>query len=192
MATITTADFKPGVVIRIGDGSYEIVHAQHNHTARGSATVRVKMRNVETPQMIERTFNAKEKVEQVFVDKRTMEYLYQEGDLFHFMDPETYDQEAVGRDAMETAIPYLKENISVRLKVLDGRVIGVELPDTVELRVKETDPGVRGDTVSGSTKPATMESGVVVLVPLFIEQGEVLKINTKTGEYLGRVGRADG
>ncbi len=192
MATITTADFRPGVVIKVGDGCYEIVHAQHTHTARGAATVRVKMRNVETPQMIERTFQAKEKAEQVFVDRRTMEYLYQDGDLFYFMDPETYDQEPVGRDAMEAAIPYLKENITVRLKVLEGRVIGVDLPDTVDLAVKQTDPGIRGDTVSGSTKPATMESGVVVQVPLFIEEGEILKINTKTGEYLSRVGRTDG
>jgi elongation factor P len=190
--TITTADFRPGVVIKVGEGSYEIVSAQHTHTARGAATVRVKMRNVETPQIIERTFQAKEKAEQVFVDKQTMEYLYQDGDLFYFMDPDTYEQEPVGRDAMETAIPYLKENVTIRLKVLEGRVIGVELPDTVDLAVKQTDPGVRGDTVSGSTKPATMESGVVVQVPLFIEQGEILKINTKTGEYLSRVGRTDG
>jgi elongation factor P len=192
VATITTADFKPGVVIRVGEGCFEIIHAQHTHTARGAATVRVRMRNVETPQMLERTFQAKEKAEQVFVEKVTMEYLYRDGDLFHFMDPDTYEQEAVGREAMESSIPYLKENITVRLKMLDGRVIGVELPDTVDLVVRETDPGVRGDTVSGATKPATLESGHMVQVPLFVEPGEVLKINTKTGEYLGRVGRADG
>jgi len=192
VATITTADFRPGVVIKMPEGVFEIVHAQHTHTARGAATVRVKMRNVETPQMIERTFQAKEKTEQVFVDKRTMEYLYRDGELFHFMDPETYEQEAVGRGAMEAAIPYLKENLTVRLKVLEGRVIGVDMPDTVDLVVKETDPGVRGDTVSGATKPATMETGFVVQVPLFIEMGETLKINTRTGDYLGRVNRADG
>ena len=192
MATITTADFRPGVVIKTSEGVFEIVHAQHTHTARGAATVRVKMRNVESPQMLERTFQAKEKTEQVFVDKRTMEYLYVDGNLFYFMDPETYEQEPVGRDAMESAIPYLKENTTVRLKVLEGRVIGVDMPDTVDLQVKQTDPGVRGDTVSGSTKPATMESGVVVQVPLFIEQGEILKINTRTGEYLSRVGKANG
>ncbi len=190
MATITTADFRPGVVIKMPEGVFEIVHAQHTHTARGSATVRVKMRNVESPQMLDRTFQAKEKVEQVFVDKQTMEYLYMDGDLFYFMDPETYEQVPVGRDAMEMALPFLKENINVRLKILEGRVIGVEAPDTVDLEITETDPGLRGDTVSGSTKPATLETGYVVQVPLFIEQGEIVKVNTKTGEYLGRVTKA--
>jgi elongation factor P len=190
VATITTADFRPGVVIKMPEGVFEIVHAQHTHTARGSATVRVKMRNVESPQMLDRTFQAKEKVEQVFVDKQTMEYLYMDGDLFYFMDPETYEQVPVGRDAMEMALPFLKENINVRLKILEGRVIGVEAPDTVDLEITETDPGLRGDTVSGSTKPATLETGYVVQVPLFIEQGEIVKVNTKTGEYLGRVTKA--
>lgn len=190
MATITTADFRPGVVIKVGDGVYEIIHAQHNHTARGSATVRVKMRNVETSGGLERTYQAKEKVEQVFVDRSSKEYLYRDGELFYFMDPETYEQEALAKEVLETALPYLKENTMVKFKSMEGRVIGVELPDTVDLVISETEPGVRGDTVSGSTKPATLETGCVIQVPLFVEPGETVKVNTKTGEYLGRVGKS--
>jgi elongation factor P len=189
VATITTADFKPGVVLKIEGGIVEIVHAQHTHTARGSATVRVKMRNVETGQMLDRTFQAKEKAEQVFVDRSAKEYLYADGDLFYFMDPETYDQEALGRDFLEEALPFLKENTTVKVKTVEGRVIGIELPDPVDLELTETEPGLRGDTVSGATKPATLETGHVVQVPLFVEQGEVIKVNTKTGDYLGRVGK---
>lgn len=189
MATITTADFRPGVVIRIPEGVYSIISAQHTHTARGSATVRVKIRNVETGQVLERTFQAKEKVDEASIDTRKMEFLYRDGDLFHFMDPASYEQEALGMDVMESAVPFLKENMEIRFKVLDERVIGVELPDTVELVVADTEPGVRGDTVSGATKPAKMETGHVAQVPLFIETGETLKIDTRTGAYLGRAGR---
>jgi elongation factor P len=191
MAAITTAEFRPGVVIKLSEGVFEIITAQHTHTARGSATVRVKMRNVETSGVLERVFQAKEKVERVYVDKRAMEYLYSDGDLFHFMEPETYEQQALGRDVVESSIDFLKENITVRFKVLEGRVIGIELPDTVDLTVTRTEPGMRGDTVSGATKPATMETGYVLQVPLFIEEGEVLKVNTRTGEYLGRVSRQE-
>jgi elongation factor P len=189
VATITTADFKPGVIIRIPEGVFELISAQHTHTARGSATVRAKLRNVETAQVLERTFQAKEKVDSVTIEKRKMEYLYRDGDLFHFMDPESYEQEALGKDAMELALPFLKENTEVRFKVLDDRVIGVDLPDTIDLLVTETEPGVRGDTVSGATKPAKFETGHVTQVPLFIETGEILRIDTRTGQYLGRAGR---
>jgi elongation factor P len=190
VATITTADFRPGVVIKMEGGAYVIVTAQHTHTARGSATVRVKMRNVETGGIIDRTFQAKEKVEQAFVDRTTREYLYRDGDLFYFMDPETYEQEALGMDVLEESVPYLKENIQVILKILEGRVIGVELPDHVELKIVETEPGLRGDTVSGATKPATLETGAVTQVPLFIENGEIIKVDTRSGDYLGRVGKS--
>ena len=189
MATITTADFKPGVIIKIPEGVFEIIFAQHNHTARGSATVRVKLRHVEAGQVLERTFQAKEKVDQVSVEKEKMEYLYRDGDLFHFMHPETYEQVALGIDVLAAALPYLKENTEVRFKILEERVIGVDVPDCVELLVVETEPGVRGDTVSGATKPAKLETGHVVQVPLFIEQGETLKIDTRTGGYLGRAGK---
>ncbi len=190
MASITTADFRPGTVIRLPEGVFEILSAQHTHTARGSATVRVKMRNVETPQVLERVFQAKEKAEQVFVDRSPMEYLYRDGNLLHFMDPETYEQTALEESVLVSALPFLKENMTVRFKTLEGRVIGVELPDTVDLEIVETEPGLRGDTVSGATKPATLETGYVVQVPLFIETGEVVKVNTRTGEYLGRAGGA--
>ena len=167
-----------------------LVSAQHTHTARGSATVRVKMKNIETGSMLDRTFQAKEKVEQVYVDRSTREYLYRDGDLFHVMDPETYDQHALGLDVMESALPFLKENMQVMLKSLEGRVIGVELPDHVELKIVETEPGLRGDTVSGATKPATLETGHVTQVPLFVENGETIKVDTRSGEYLGRVGKS--
>lgn len=189
MATITTADFRPGVVLKMEGSVLEIVSSQHTHTARGSATVRVKLKNVLTGQMLERTFQAKERAEQVFVDRSEKEYLYRDAELFHFMDPETYEQEAIGRDVMEPALPFLKENMVVKLRSVEGQVIGVELPDTVELEIVETEPGVRGDTVSGATKPAKLETGFVVQVPLFIEQGEVVRVNTKSGDYLGRASR---
>jgi elongation factor P len=192
VATITTADFKPGVVLKLDQGLYEIVSSQHTHTARGSATVRVKMRNAETGGTIERTFQAKEKAEQVFVDRSEMEYSYRDGDLFYFMDPETYDQEPLGREVVESGLPYLVENSRVKFRRVEGRVIGIELPDTVDLEIRETEPGVKGDTVSGATKPATLSTGHVVQVPLFVEQGEVIKVNTRTGDYLGRVSRAGG
>jgi elongation factor P len=190
VATITTADFKPGVVIKLDEGAYVILSTQHTHTARGSATVRVKMKNVETGNTLDRTFQAKEKVERAYVDRSSREYLYRDGELFYFMHPETYEQEALGMDVMEQSVPYLKENISVVFKSLEGRVIGIELPDHVELKIVETEPGLRGDTVSGATKPATLETGAVTQVPLFIENGEVIKVDTRTGEYLGRVGKS--
>ena len=189
MATITTADFKPGIVIRITEGVFVLVHAQHTHTARGAATVRVKLRNVETGAALDRTFQAKEKVEQIFVDRSTKEYLYRDGDLFYFMDPETYEQEALGLDLVEEALPFLKENIKVKFRSMEGRVIGLEMPDHVELLITETEPGLRGDTVSGATKPATLETGHIAQVPLFIEQGEIIKVDTRSGDYLGRVGK---
>jgi len=190
VATITTADFRPGVVIKFSEGAYVIVTAQHTHTARGSATVRVKMRNVLTGSIIDRTFQAKEKVEQAFVDRTTREYLYRDGDLFYFMDPESFEQEALGMDVMEDVVPYLKENVQVTLKILEGQVIDVELPDHVDLKIVETEPGLRGDTVSGATKPAKLETGAVTQVPLFIENGEVIKVDTRTGDYLSRVGKS--
>jgi elongation factor P len=143
---------------------------------------------VESPQIIERTFQAKEKADQVFVDRSPMEYLYRDGQLFHFMDPETYEQVALEEEVLVTALPFLKENMTVRFKTLEGRVIGVDMPDTVDLEITETEPGLRGDTVSGSTKPAILETGHVVQVPLFIETGEVVRVNTRTGDYLGRAG----
>jgi elongation factor P len=189
VATITTADFKPGVVIKIPEGIYVLISAQHTHTARGSATVRVKLRNVESGGTLDRTFQAKEKVEQIYVDRSTKEYLYRDGGLFYFMDPETYEQEALGLDLVEDALPFLKENTKVKLKAMEGRVIGLEMPDHVELLITETEPGLRGDTVSGSTKPATLETGHVAQVPLFVEPGEIIKVDTRSGDYLGRVGK---
>jgi elongation factor P len=184
--TITTADFKPGVVIRLPEGVFMLVSAQHTHTARGSATVRAKLRNVETGNMLDRTFQAKEKVEQVYVDRSTREYLYRDGDLFYFMDPETYDQQALGMDVVEPSLPFLKDNMQVKFRSLEGRVIGIELPDHVELEIVDTEPGLRGDTVSGATKPATLSTGHVTQVPLFIESGEIIKVDTRSGAYLGR------
>lgn len=189
MPTITTADFRSGMVLKLPEGMFELIHHTHTHMARGSATVRAKLRNVETGQVLEKTFAAKEKCERVFVDKSNMEYLYRDGDLFYFMDPESFEQKPLGRDVVEAALPYLKENTTVKFKTLEGRVIGIDMPDNVDLRVEDTEPGVRGDTVSGATKPATMETGVVVQVPLFVEPGEVIKVDTRTGDYLGRVGK---
>ena len=124
------------------------------------------------------------------MDRSTREYLYRDGDLFYFMDPDTFEQEALGMDVMEASLPYLMENTQVMFKTLDGRVIGVELPDHVELEIVECEPGLRGDTVSGATKPAKLATGAVTQVPLFVENGETIKVDTRSGTYLGRVGKS--
>lgn len=186
MATITTADFKVGVILKLENGIFRILDVKHTHMARGSATVRVKMQNVETGQVLEKVYQAKDKAEQVSLDRSSAEYLYRDGDLFYFMDPDSFEQMPIAKEVLGEALAFLIENTTVKFLSVEGRVIGVELPDTMELEIAETEPGLRGDTVSGATKPAKLQTGYVVQVPLFVEQGERIKVNTKTGDYLGR------
>ncbi|MFO7245546.1 MAG: elongation factor P [Thermaerobacter sp.] len=184
---ISTNDLRSGLTINFEDGVYMILEAEHVKQGRGSAFVRVRMRNVKTGATISRTLRAGEKVEQAVIQKREMQYLYSSGDEYYFMDTETYDQVPIRAEVLGDALKFLKENMVVQVLEYEGSIIGVELPNSVELQVVETEPGVRGDTVSGGTKPAKLETGAVVQVPLFVNTGDVIRVDTRTGHYLGRV-----
>jgi len=164
-----------------------VVEFQHVKPGKGGAFVRTKLKNFRTGAVIERTFRADEKVPLAMIDKREMQYLYREGPALVFMDSETYDQLHVSADQLGSAVDFLKEGDTAVLPVYESAVVGVELPAAVELFVSDTEPGIQGDRVSGARKPATLETGLVVLVPLFVEPGDSVKVDTRTGEYLSRV-----
>ena len=159
---------------------------QHVKPGKGAAFVRAKIKNLQTGAVIERTFNAGEKLPKAQVDRRPMQYLYADGDSFHFMDTETYDQVMLTKDQLTEALNFLKENMEITVLFFNGTIIGVELPNSVDLTVVETDPGIRGDTATGGTKPAKLETGYVVKVPMFINEGDVLRIDTRSGAYIER------
>jgi len=163
------------------------VEFQHVKPGKGSAFVRTKLKNVQTGAVIDRTFRSGDKVEEVRLEKRQMQYLYAEGDIYHFMDAETYEQLGIPAGTVGEAAHFLKENETAYVLIALEKPIGVELPKFVELAVVHTEPGVKGDTATGAVKPATLETGAVVNVPLFVNQGDVLKIDTRTGDYVERV-----
>ncbi|MDT3698182.1 MAG: elongation factor P [Thermincola sp.] len=183
---ISTNDFKTGVTIEMDNDVYAVVDFQHVKPGKGSAFVRSKLKNVRTGAVIERTFNAGEKLPKARVDRREMQFLYNDGEGYNFMDNGTYEQIAVTKEGLGDAVKYLKENTNLHIMLYNGQVIGVELPNTVELEVVETDPGIKGDTASGGSKPAKLETGAVVQVPFFIEVGDVLQIDTRSGSYVKR------
>lgn len=184
---ISTADFRNGLVV-IQDGELmEIVEFQHVKPGKGGAFVRTKFKNVLTGRVLERTFRSGEKMEDVRLEEQTWQYLYSDGDLYHFMDPNSYEQTVVGAVTVGDNKDYLKENNSANLVFYDGKVIKLNMPITVNLRITRCDPGVQGDRATGGTKPATLETGAVVQVPLFVNEGEVIKVDTRTGEYIERV-----
>jgi len=163
------------------------VDFQHVKPGKGGAFVRTKLRNMRSGNVFDRTFRAGERMEMAHVERRPMQYLYRSGSDYVVMDLETYDQMTLGEQQFGDGVRYLKEGLEVAVVMHEGRVIGVELPDTVELQVTQTDPGLRGDTASGGSKPATLETGAVVDVPLFINSGDAIRVDTRSGEYLGRV-----
>ena len=171
---ISSNDFRPGVTIEIDNQVWQVVDFQHVKPGKGAAFVRAKIKNLQTGAVIERTFNAGEKLPKAQVDRRPMQYLYADGDSFHFMDTETYDQVMLTKDQLTEALNFLKENMEITVLFFNGTIIGVELPNSVDLTVVETDPGIRGDTATGGTKPAKLETGYVVKVPMFINEGDVL------------------
>ena len=184
----STADFRNGMVIQIDGDLWAIVYFQHVKPGKGGAFVRTKLKNVLTGAVVDRTYRAGEKVSDVRLERRPVTYSYTDGDLYYFMDDNTFDLipisgELLGRDQLK----YLKENMACEGLVHDDRIISVELPQFVELLVTQTDPGLRGDTAQGATKPATLESGAVVQVPLFVEEGDVLRIDRTADKYLSRV-----
>ncbi len=183
----TTSDFRRGLKIEWEGKPYEVLEYQHSKVAKGQATVRTKLRDLTTGRVQEVNFRSGERFEKPDLEEKEMQYLYQEGDRYVFMDMEDYDQVYLDRDQLGEAWKFLQENVTVSVLYYKGKPIGVELPNTVELRVVETEPGVRGDTVSGGSKPAKLETGAVVQVPLFVNEGDVIKVDTRTGQYVERV-----
>ncbi|EAX47927.1 translation elongation factor P [Thermosinus carboxydivorans Nor1] len=183
---ISTNDFRTGITVEIDGDVWQVVDFQHVKPGKGAAFVRSKLKNVRTGAVVERTFNAGEKLPRAHVDRREMQYLYESDGMYNFMDNETYEQVALTEEQLGDAKKFLKENMNIGVMFFQGVVIGVDLPNSVELRVVETDPGIRGDTATGGTKPAKLETGYVVRVPLFINEGDVLRIDTRTGEYIER------
>ena len=184
--SVSTNDLKNGMALNLPEGLMTVVEFQHVKPGKGGAFVRTKLKNFRSGAVLERTFRADEKVPLAVIDKREMQYLYREGSSYVFMDNDDYEQIHVDGAHLGPAVQYLKEGDTAVLPVHDGRVLGVELPAAVELTVTETEPGVQGDRVSGARKPATLETGLVVHVPLFVEPGETVKVDTRTGEYLAR------
>ena len=166
---------------------YKVLDYTHNKTGRGGATIRVKVRNLRSGATYEKTFTGGERVEDIRLDHTEAEYLYNDGELYYFMDKETFEQPAFNRETLEDIIPYLTENMVVKISSYNGEAIDIEIPMTVELEVVSTEPGFAGDTATGATKPATVTTGLQVQVPLFVSVGDVIRIDTRTGSYLTRV-----
>lgn len=183
---ISTNEFRTGLTIEIDGEAYQVIDFQHVKPGKGSAFVRSKLRNLRTGGIIDKTFNAGEKIPRARIDRRDVQYLYNDGQDYHFMDMETYDQFSMQNDQLGNAVKFLKENMNIQLLMFQGKSIGIDLPNFVELKVVETSPGIRGDTASGGTKPATLETGYILQVPFFIEEGDVLQIDTRTGHYIKR------
>lgn len=184
---ISAGDFKNGVTVEIDGNIYQILEFQHVKPGKGAAFVRTKLKNIISGGVVEKTFRPTEKFPKAHIDRKDMQYLYRDGDLFNFMDVETYDQIALNEDVVGDSLKFVKENEVVKICSHNGNVFSVEPPLFVELAITETEPGFKGDTAQGDTKPATVETGAIVMVPLFVEQGDVLKIDTRSGEYLSRV-----
>ncbi|MBC8195047.1 MAG: elongation factor P [Acidimicrobiia bacterium] len=183
---ITTNDLKNGMTLELDDNLFSVVEFQHVKPGKGHAFVRTTLKNSRTGAVIDRTFRAGEKVERAIIDKRAMQFLYRDGADYVFMDSETYDQMTVNPTTLGDASNYLVEQNTAMLMMYGDEVIGVDLPASVDLTITETEPGLQGDRVSGARKPATLETGLVVSVPLFIEKGELVKVDTRSGEYLSR------
>ena len=183
---ITAGDFRNGVTFEMDGQVMQIVEFQHVKPGKGAAFVRTKLKNVITGAVTERTFNPTDKFENAYVDRRDMQYLYNDGELYYFMDTETYEQMPLNADKLSDAFRFVKEDMVVKVLSYKGNVFGLEPPLFVDLEVTETEPGVRGDTATNATKPATLETGAEVRVPLFINVGEKIRIDTRTGEYLER------
>jgi elongation factor P len=186
---VSTAEFKKGLKIQFDGEPYSIVDFQHVKPGKGGAFVRTKLKHMRLGRVIDNTFRAGEKVELVDFEEKRMQYLYRD-DRYHFMDLDTYDQISLSAEEVGDAREFLKENIEVEILFINESPVTVELPNFIELQIVKTDPGIRGDTASGGSKPATLESGTVIQVPLFLNEGDVVKVDTRSGDYLGRVAAA--
>lgn len=183
---ITAGDFKKGITVELDGGVWNIVDFQHVKPGKGAAFVRTTIKNIMTGAVIERTFNPTDKMPRAIVETKEMQYLYNDGDLYYFMDPETFEQLPLNHSHVEEAIKFVKENTNVNIRFFKGEAFSVEAPNFVELEVTQTEPGFKGDTASNTYKPATLETGFELKVPLFINIGDMIKVDTRTGEYLSR------
>lgn len=183
---ISVNDFKTGVTIEFENNIWQVIEFQHVKPGKGAAFVRSKLRNLRNGNIQEKTFRAGERVSRAHIEHKTMQYLYASGDSHAFMDTSTYEQIEMQSDQIEHELQFIKENMEVSLITFEGEIIGIDLPNNVKLEVAETEPGLKGDTVSGGSKSATLETGLVVQVPLFINQGETLLISTSDGKYVSR------
>lgn len=183
---ISAGDFRNGVTFEMDDNVFQIIEFQHVKPGKGSAFVRTKYRNVRTGAVLEQSFNPSEKFQEARLERRDMEFLYKDGDLYYFMDTETYEQQPFGIDTIGDNIKFLKENMVCKVVSHKGTVFSVELPIMVELRIAHTEPGVKGDTAQNATKTATLETGAVIKVPLFVNEGEMVRVDTRTGDYMER------
>ena len=184
---ISAGDFRNGMTIEYDNNVYQIIEFQHVKPGKGAAFVRTKLKNIKNGGVVEKTFRPTEKCPQARIDRKDMQYLYSDGDLFYFMDNESYEQVALNSEAVGDALKFVKENEMCKVCSHNGSVFSVEPPLFVELEITETEPGFKGDTATGANKPAIVETGAQVAVPLFVEQGDKIKIDTRTGEYLSRV-----
>ena len=183
---VSAGDFRNGITFEMEGNVYQIIEFQHVKPGKGAAFVRTKIRNVIAGSVTERTFNPTEKFPTAYIERKEMEYSYNDSGLYYFMDPETYDMIPIGEDTLPDNFKFVKENMNCNIKSYKGKVIGVEPPNFVELTVTQTDPGFKGNTATNTTKPATLETGAEVRVPLFIDEGEVIRVDTRTGEYMDR------
>ncbi|MBQ7036155.1 MAG: elongation factor P [Clostridia bacterium] len=183
---ISAGDFRNGITFEMEGNVFQIVEFQHVKPGKGAAFVRTKLKNVINGGVVEKTFRPTDKMPKAHIERKDMEYLYADGELFYFMDQETYEQMPLNADQLGDALRFVKENMLVKVLSYKGNVFGVEPPNFVELQVAETEPGVKGDTATGATKPAVLETGAQINVPLFIDQGDMIRVDTRTGEYMER------
>lgn len=184
---ISAGDFRKGNTFEMDGSVWSIVDFQHVKPGKGAAFVRTKLKNVITGSTVEKTFNPTDKYPKAHIEQKDMQYLYNDGELYYFMDNESFEQLPLNQSQVEEALPYIKENMNVNIKFFKGQAFSVEPPNFVELIVTETDPGFKGDTATGGTKPAVMETGAKINVPLFIEEGQTIRVDTRTGEYMERI-----
>lgn len=184
---MVAGDFRNGLTIEWEGGVYQVVEFQHVKPGKGAAFVRTKLKNIKSGGVVEKSFRPTEKFDAAHIERKDMQYLYADGDMYNFMDNETYEQIALSDDQVGDSLKFVKENDNVKMLSHNGEVFAIEPPLFVELEITETEPGVKGDTATGATKPATVETGATVLVPLFVGQGEKIQIDTRTGEYMKRV-----
>lgn len=184
---ISAGDFRNGLTLEIDNAVYQVIEFQHVKPGKGAAFVRTKLKDIKNGGVVEKTFRPTEKYPQAHIERNDMQYLYSDGDLFHFMNTETFDQIAMTSDQVGDSLKFVKENEMVKMLSHQGQVFAIEPPLFVELEITDTEPGFKGDTAQGATKPATVETGALVYVPLFVNQGEKIQIDTRTGEYMKRV-----